>query len=329
MPVVIIAGVELAAPIVAVAVSLIIYATFYVFAKPIATLLSGLPVVGSYVASTVYNATGALVDWALGWADSVLTALIEVISAPIIQAVNWASAVTAELEVLPGTIDNIASQLWSAVTSAAGDAATALANAAAAGAAAAAALASAKAIGDALVYVRDTLIPAEFKAWGDQVAQWIASAVAAVDAAWRIAANELGQAIDGVRNELGALGQAIEGTIDTVILPRLASIEGTLAGLVPAVTALVSANLISRLLTLETTVETTIEECVAPTCSVVKPQLDWLNALMDGGLLLAVGALVGDAVADPEGAAKVTAELVGGMVGDATSLIDAFAGTHL
>ncbi len=146
---------------------------------------------------------------------------------------------------------------------------------------------------------------------------------------------KLGQAIDGVRTwtlarigdalrpiqaELGTLGKAIDG-LRMDVLGRIGELWKVLTPIIALALPVVIPQVLERI--------TKVEECTDPMCSVVTPTLPTLNALMDLGLLLAVGAVVGEAVRDPEGAAEATAGVVGGVVGIADGLLAEFAGIQV
>jgi hypothetical protein len=313
----------------AIALLLLVFAALIVVRKPLVALLSMIPAIGGTVADAVSNGLQAVIDWALYWAHQGLDPLVQLVWTPIQAVIGWAAGVVSALEALASFVSMIPSDVAS-VAAWAGSRITALVSSLASLASRVTAVAAsiptiARTVAAKLVGSLNT----ELRAVISSVRAALAAAVSAValQAAQEVAALRA-WAVVQVLGLSTALSAAV-ATLGHVTGVELPDIRGQLARLAEGLGLLTAANLIGRLLTLERTVATTIEECVTPTCNVIGPQLGVLQALMDIGLLLAVGELVGEAVRDPEGAAKATAGAISGVAGAASGLVQEFAGIQV
>jgi len=164
------------------------------------------------------------------------------------------------------------------------------------------------------------------------IASVLHSAYQAIDAA-RV---ELGNAIDGVGS---TLTDAIDGartwaegelsTLHDAIDSLDLHLNGRIDGLIGVLTPILALDLARVIPALRTQVDTMERECVKPTCSALGPSLDVWNAINQGVILASVLALTGEAIRDPQGTARTTADLVEGLHDVATSIIDPLAGVQL
>lgn len=311
---------------VAIAAVLLAWAAGTLLAKPLAWALQQIPVVGGQAAGYVTNALSSVAGYALGWAETEVGALSQLISAPIAGLQRFATSTVSAIESAVGQLAALGATVAGGLGAFGAMVAGMVGQLAAAVASIALLQAGAAVVADALAAIRNVIIPAA-------VATGVAEAVAVADKGIEALGRTVSADVAGVQADLAtavATGETALRQAERDILGQLGTATGVLEGEIGAVGALVAplvaANLISRVATIAQTLTTTLDECVTPTCNVMKPQLGLLNALMDGGLLLLVGALVGDAVNDPRGAAADVAGVVGTVEDGARGLLSAFAG---
>lgn len=315
-----------AAFLVAWAVLLLLWATEYLWIKPISQLLGNLPIVGGAVAGAVASGFGALISWVASILDHTIVPAVESIAAPI--GAIWATfgQLVANAEQVAATLPATAAALWREAIGAANDASSALGRIAGL-VASVAGIASGLAVARALIEtIQSRTIPAARDQAISAAAQH-AAALTAAEAATRSSADALASAaISAEARTRAAEVGAIDGWRTGIVDPAIRGIESELSGVASAVGVLTAAQLIARTTALEQTLTRTIDECVTPTCEAVTPQLPWLSALADGSILLGLGALVGEAIADPQGAARATVGLVDGLEGAAADLFGLVTG---
>ena len=126
-----------------------------------------------------------------------------------------------------------------------------------------------------------------------------------VEVAARTAADaQLGQAIDNTRAQLNTRIHGVEGDV-AALDTRTGSIEGEIGDILGEIGTIAAGTTLVGLITQVATKVTTMErECVDPTCSFLGPQLDLLNALADVETLALVAAMVASAVQAPGAAGR-------------------------
>lgn len=313
----------------AIALLLLVFAALIVVRKPLVALLSMIPAIGGSIADAVSSGLQAVIDWALSWAHQGLSSLVQLVWTPIQGVVTWAYGVVSALEALATFVASLPAEIASVTSWAAARFASLVASLAAL-------VSRVTAVAATIPTIARSIATALVDALNSELRAVISSVRAALAAAISAAALAAAQEVAALRAwavaQLLGLSTTLSATVATlghVTGIELPDIRGQLAHLAEGLGLLTAANLISRLLSLERTVATTIEECVTPTCNVIGPQLGVLQALMDIGLLLAVGELVGEAVRDPEGAAKATAGAVEGITAAAGGLGQALTGVRL
>lgn len=312
-----------------VALLLLVYAATTLLVKPLVILLGAVPVVGSQIADALRKGAQMISDWALSWAKTSSDVLVSLVNAPvkwlgdvwreliatfngIVANINWllglimaAGAVATVLAVRLGQVTlSLTSQLVALAASVWGTA-----------------VAAARAVIAPIEHSLRTLIAATAAAAAVAAANARTFAQGLVNAAQALAAGQLAKAVATLLATMHAIAatdaQAIQGVKADV--DKLGALVNPLAaaGLLTLVPALVRELDMLR------------KECIDPTCSVITPQLPTLNALFDISTLLIVGGLVGEAVADPEGAARTTAGAVSTVERGAAELVGAFAGIRV
>lgn len=320
---------SLPAAFLAAALAMILWTFRDVFGPAIAKLLGAVPIVGGFLASTLGSALQGVVNWATGWAQTGLGALTQLVSVPI-QAINaTVSAITDAIETAAAGVV----ALWNAVSNLAGAIASAGVNAAQA------------------LYGLATQVPAAIAASVSFVQRWAQNAIAVAiapvhalvnglttlahalvtqEAATRNAADQsiLGQvANQGVALErsfaqaIGATAGTLSGDIEGLGV-KVGQLEGIVA---PALAIGGLGVLVSEV----TQTLRFVENCGQPMCDSLGQGLGAFQSLANLAMLGIVGAAVAEAVHDPEGAARSTAELVGGMESIVGGLLGEFAGIHV
>lgn len=310
----------------AIAIALVIWAAFYIFLKPISQLLGALPIVGGAVAGAVWSGVTGLTSWAMSWADGVIVPLLEMVAAPIAVLADTLGQLVAFAESAAAQLAALADSVWASVASLENEASTALSRGAAALAAAAGAAASAAAALAGLEVLRSSTIPAARDQAISAAAQH-AQALAAAEASARVGSDD---AINARARSEAAARAAADAALESwrtgVVVPELGRLTGEVGQLTTAVGTLTAAQLITRLSTLEAEVSTTFRDCVTPQCNVIGPTLGNLAGLADLGMVLALGAFVGEAARDPETVARDVAGAIGGIHDVASGLLGAFTG---
>lgn len=324
MPVVLVA--VPAEVILSLALLLILYAFRATFAKAFAWALGYVPIIGGQLGGFLTSGVDQVIAWAQSWAKSGLDALVQIVNVPV----SWATWLIQEaIGLAQGIVANLATLFAQLAAEAATRAAAVVALATHLDVEAAQLLRLAESIADqvrsiaaplidaALAPVR-ALVAAVSSALQSGIAAvraWVAAELAQVTASLAAQVAGLQAALTAAVGALGAqLGhdvQAIDGELSQVwgaVTPLLALLP--LAAAVPTITELVDIT----------------ESCIIPNCKVQTPQLPILQLLADGATLALIGGLVGEAMANPEEAAKVTAGVVGGIEGAASDLFRLFTG---
>lgn len=326
MPIVIAGG--MAEVISALALLLLVWAAATLLVRPLAIVLSNVPFVGGQIANALYQGAQVISDWALGWARVGVAAMVAVVSVPV----RWAESVVVQaVAIADGIVSNIAwllgllSQLTARVAAVALSVGSLTLHLVASIAAVVAtipvvAARVARAIVAAEAAALRSLIAAAVRAGQLAADNALRLARAAVAAAEAVAAGNLARAVATMTAALHAV--AVQ---DAQAIGRVEA-EATKA--LNLVAPLVAANVLGQVLTIEREIDTLRRECIDPTCSVIGPQLPVLTELMDLATLLIVGAAVGEAVANPQGAAQAAAGIAAEVHAGASELLGAFAGVH-
>lgn len=326
MPVVL--AVPLADVIAAVCILLLVWGASILLVKPLVMLLSWIPVVGQFMADRLTNLVDGVVSWATDWAKTAVGAFVQLIAVPVGAIIGAVSNIVATIEAAGAAIIAlvagavtftarialafrlIASNVAQLVASIAAGVAHAIAVAASAAAtlvnAARVALTAAIAAVHAALTAAIAAETALINAVKGNLLAFIAGQVAVITAAWTAA-------ITAVR---------------TTVATDVKGIEAEIAHVNALVLPLVAAAVIPRIIALEQTTTREFTQCLDPMCNVIGPTLAGLSALADIATLLAVGGLVGEAIADPEGTAKGVASVIGGIESAANGLFGAFTGAQ-
>lgn len=337
--------------IVGIAVLLLIWATFYAFQKPIAGLLSQLPLVGGYVAGTVSNAIGGLVDWGIGVADSTIGAAIALVTYPVTALLDLAYGAASALEAVEAQIGRLSAAVgasfgtvWprllsveSTAVNALGKAVTGLAIAS--GAAALAQTlqsttipqARSDAVSTAHTYT-NTAVGNErtYRREADAAEATARAGAVAAEAHYRqlVDANLAGD----IAAETTARAQALEaqwGRTGVLVDGKVGPVASDVGDILTALGPLTITGLISRVVTLETDVTDTFRDCVNPTCEALGSGLDGVSSLTGVLALGALAGLVGAAIADPDGTAREVAGWRGVLTPGASALSQLLGGPAL
>lgn len=341
MPVAIAASIS--AVWVAVAILLVAWAAWVLIHRPLVALLAGLPVVGSAVARVVGDGIGALIRWALDWAESAVRPLVEVVAAPVTwldQVLGWAAAAAEALETAIAAVAERAAArinaLWSSLSSLAAslgalrsllDGTRAWLASVAASVATLTATTIPAAIATAVDRARVVAAGLDAALRSDLLARIAATATTAASALAAAVATLTGR-ITAVQTWAGgAIAAALATAVGAVATLRrdhdavlgrqaadIARLTTSLAPLLALELTRVVPQTIGRLDTLE-------RDCIRPTCSVVSPQLRDLEALLDGTTLALVLGLVGAAVANPIGTGRAVAGEAGELRSIATTVV--------
>lgn len=317
---------SLPAAFLAAALAFILWTFRDVFGPAIARLLGAVPFIGGALANVLGSAISGVVSWATGWARTGLDGLTQLLAVPV-QAVNAVVAdITNGIEATAAGIVYIWSQLYNL-----------------AGAIASAGVNAAQAL-----YQLATQVPALISATVAFLERWASNAIAVAVAPIHALVNGVTTLVHalvdqeaGVRHQedqsiLGQLaGQAV--ALQRSFAAAIGATAGTLTGDIEGLGVkvdqlegvLAPALAIGGLGVLVTEVTETLRftrECGQPMCNALGNGLDAFQGLSTLALMGAVGAMVAEAVHDPEGAARVTAGAVGGIHDLAAGLLGEFAG---
>lgn len=313
----------------AFAVLLLLWAADPLIRKPMTELFRGIPVVGSQLAGNIDITIRFLIGWAERWARSGIGAIVQVIWVPITQLQDTVGSTVAAVEAVAGWLGSVAHNAAQDVAAAVKAAQLAIDRVATQAARITTVAANLADTAARVAHVIAAVIPAleaELRAF---IRAQVGGAIDTADVA-------LGRAIDNLRTwthdriadavhpisaELAHLGDLVRG-----LRVDLGTVTGTIMGLLAPIIALDLLRVIPRIITRIDTME---RECVDPMCNVITPQIPTLTGLGDIATLLLVGAMVGEAVHDPEGAAQAVGGVVAGIHDGAAGLAGAFAGIHV
>lgn len=304
-------------------------ATYYLLGKPLADAIRHVPVVGADLARAIMGALNTVKDWALDWAASAVSGVVEWFAVPIRAVYDFVSSVASAFAAAERAIGEVARVAAGEIGRVAGqlaDHAARIATATAKAVAAASAANAAIILGRQL---RDSTIPQAKQAAINTSAAYTASRIA-TEAGTRARAIDdvrldLGRAIDGEASTRAARDAALAGAAAATAAQlgqrirdaeagarahtdtRVRGVEDQLAQLrnvaIPAAlaTALAATNVVAQSLA------QTQARCINPMCSTFGTQAGLWQSLMTGAELALVLSLVGQAVRDPEGTAGMVA----------------------
>jgi hypothetical protein len=106
MPVLVL--VPLADVFLAAAVMLLVWAVGTLLIKPLAMLLSNLPVIGEEIARRLLNGIGIVTDWATSWARTAVSALVAVVQVPFQVIGNFVAMVGSLADTIAAALAQIA-----------------------------------------------------------------------------------------------------------------------------------------------------------------------------------------------------------------------------
>lgn len=314
---------------VAGAAVLLLWAAGNLLAKPLEWILGQIPVVGGQAVGFVSNGLASVAGYAQSWAEGSVSALTQLISAPVAAIQRIVTSIVSAIETTAGQVLSLGGvvaggfgALGALVASAVAQLGNALTKLDVLGITSALTAVAVEAL-------RHVTIPA---AISTAVAGAAAFTRAQIAAALGIVSTDVKAVEAEVRAVAYAGDQAIrraEADFGAALGAGVGVLEGEIGQLRGLVNPLVAAGLLTLVPTIARTLEDALRDCVTPTCSVVKPQIPTLTALMDIGTLMIVGGMVGEAIANPEGTAQVTAGVVGGVEGLAHDLFGAFTGASV
>lgn len=313
----------------ALALLLVLWATVNLLARPIGYLLGNVPFIGGSLAGAFTGAISAVTNWALGWAKIGIDAIVGIVSAPIhwvAQAISWAtstlgyiavafehlgdSLVATALElahwvgILTGNIALVAYHLAvevGRVPGIAADIARSIVGAAVAAL-------------DVTIAALRSFVTAGLTAEHALIVKVNGDLVALIAGQVHVLSQSIAATAAAIRTEVATDVRTIDGQVGTI--------ARDLAPILPLALPLAWPLLLTRIDTMQ-------RECVDPVCGVIGPAIPSLNALSELATLLAVGALAGDAIRDPQGAARATANAAGAVHDLAAGLAREFAGVSL
>lgn len=329
MPIVGVLAAAMPEVIPALALLMVAWALSILLIRPVAWLLGNIPVVGGHIANALYSGASAVTSWAVNLARSGVDAMIQLVSAPVARLVDFVTALVLTVETAGERIGDLARNLTvtaGALWAEANALSARIANALAATAALAAAVPGLVAEG-ARAVVAAALAPVQAAVAALQRA--LAAGLAAEAAARLAGQSQLAATVAGVQAAAaaalaGAIAaeraqtQAALATVATDVAQVGASVKPVALATATALVAPVAAEL-SRL----------TRECIEPTCSVISPQLDTLQALLTGELVILAGLFLEEAIRDPEGTAREVAGAVDTVYRDAVGVFDLVTGAAL
>jgi hypothetical protein len=321
--------VALAAPaievVAALAILLVAWAAGVLLVKPLAALLSNLPFIGNTIADRLVKGIDAVTTWALDLAKSGIHAMVQLVSVPITAVAAVVGAIVGGLEAAAAAIVGLVGDLAQLAMQLGPRIATLMADVGILAGRIAGVVASIPGI--AADVARSVVGSAE------TVLRGIIASVAAGLSAAIAAEHELILAVRGdvlafIVGQVGVLSAAIGATADQLraewardLAPVSAQV-GQLAGVVAGLTPLALATTIPFILT----EITQLRKCADPLCSTLSPSLPALDAVMSLASIGLVGGLVGEAMANPQAAARGAAAVIGDIESAAGELFALFTG---
>lgn len=331
-----------------VAALLMWLAIYYLLGKPLADLVRGVPIVGRDLANAILGGLGMVSNWALGWAQSAVFTVVELLSVPVRvvhDAIQWAAltvdtiaaAINKVAQVAAGQVGTLARRVNTAI----GQIGTLAGRVAAAAAAAASGISLAN-------WLRSVFIPQQRAAAVSQSAGYTNTRVAAETTARGRAIDDVrvatGRAIDGEAGARARADQALAGAAAATaaeLARKIAAAEAGARGYTNTQVGSVSQQLahlrdvalptaVAGALAATATVAQNLAQvrtrCVDPMCGTWGRQVSLVQALMSGAELALVMALVGQAVRDPEGTAAGMAGAADLMHGMGSALLSPIIG---
>lgn len=299
------------------------------FRNGMVQLFSNLPGWLAAVLTAIVNGAANVLAWAFAWAKIAVDPLVQLVWVPVHAILSWAGQVVGSLENIASLVATLPAKIGDVTAWATATFRTIIAHLATVALQVAAVAASVPGIAHAVAAALVATAVANLTAA-------IAAARAAAAAAVSALALTLARDVGSLSARITALGASLSAVIaadvtrlEGVIATDVRGLQGELGQLHSLVDPLVAAGLLVAVPAIEAEIETLNRECIQPTCSVITPQLPWLNAFADLATLGVVGALVGEAITHPTEAAAEVAGLVGGVQGAAAELVGAFAGVQL
>lgn len=316
----------------AISLLLLLYAANTFFAKPLTAILSQIPVVGGAAAGAVAKGIGWVIGMADDWARWSVGAMVELIHVPVQGVVNAITAIVSTVEAVAAYLPHLVAALQAGIAAARALAANAASVAVSATTGALVALARIASLSATVAGIIAGTIPHAIAAAVAVAEAFTRSALGSLqatlttlvhagDAALRALIAGEAAALAAAKGDLlhliaaqgavltNAVAQGIAGLRHDVDI-QVGSLEREIGDLRTIVQPIAAAGVVTAIAAIEAEVTMLRRTCIDPTCSVITPQLGVLNALLDGAMLLAVLGAAGEAIRDPEGAARATAGVV-------------------
>lgn len=327
MPIVIAAS--LADVVAAGAVLIVVWACSIILIKPLAFLLSQIPVIGADAGQNLARGADAVVSWAAEWAKTAVNAMVQLISVPVTfirevigNLIGLGQDVVANIVKLVQGLGQLVGQVVHNAAYAVGQL-IALAGQIAHLAAAVPGIAA---------DVFRSLIGAVDHAWRAAVAAVSAALAAAVAAENALIAAVKGDLLKLIAGQVGVLSAAITAmaaTLRAEWATDLGPINVELGQIGQVLAPILALDLTLAIPRILTEIETMRRECVDPMCNVLTPFLGALGAVTDVATIALVGGLAGEAIANPEGTARATAQVADEVHGLASDLFGLFTGARV
>ncbi len=309
-----------------IALLLLLYALDLILVKPLTWLFERIPVVGPTIANNLANGIGAVIDTVKSWAKVGLDAMVQVVAVPVtwmanllVNAVALVEGIVSNLQTLFGIAQGLAQAASNAVSLLLAQIGTVAGHLAAF-------IAS---IPGTVADIARTLIAAAIEGVRQAIAAVQAALTAAIAAERALVASVKGDLLAFITGQLGVVTAsltALVGSLGQQLAHDVQAIDGEfsqvwskvdpLQGLLPLAA---SVPILAELVNIA-------EDCIIPQCNLIGPTLPILSSLGDLATLAVVGGLVGEAVANPETAARDTAAAIADVEGFARDLFNLFTG---
>lgn len=327
MPVAI-AGIAVADILAATALGIVLYAAGLILVRPLAFLLSNLPVIGDEIHDRLIRGIDRLTAMAFDWAKSGLDALVQIVAVPVGWLaslgggiLNLAGGIVARIGDALAWLGSLAASVAHSFTAVAGQIATLAGRI----------VATAASIPGIAADVARTVAGAIAAGLNAVYSAAIAGIRAAVAAEQALIARWHGDLLALITGQVAVMSAALNATATTLRqewATDLGPINLKLDGIGQVLAPVLALDLAIAIPRIIAEIRTMRRDCVDPLCSVLGPALGSLGAVQDIATLALVGGLVGEAIANPAGTARVVAGAVDTVHSEAADLLGLFTGAR-
>lgn len=311
---------------VAVALLLLLYALDIILVKPLTWLFQKVPIIGTTLANNLANGFGDVTSTVTDWAKWGVNAMVQLVAVPVRALIDFVLQAIGTIEGIVSNLQNIWATIIAVAQSVSASISTVLG---AVGVVAGHLAAFIVSIPGTVADIARSIVAAAVEGLRQAIGALSAALAAAVAAERALIESVKGNLLAFIAGQLGVVTAsltALVGSLAGQLAHDVQAIDGEfgqvwakvdpLTGLLPLVA---SVPILAELVNIA-------EDCIIPQCNILGPTLPILSTLGDIATLALVGALVGEAVANPETAAQDTAAVVSGIEGLAKGLFDLFTG---